>query len=133
MQIVMGRALNYLEEAVRLSAELQKGKTDTRRHDQFVKTANIPTGTWFPLDSIFTEQDSHGVQSILLDWDNGTLKDFGNAYAQIEEDMDLDPTYILFGVPIFNLSPESQRRLRELGERYGTRALGTSSQYETYD
>jgi hypothetical protein len=40
----------------------------------------------------------------------------------MEEDLDLDPTYILFGVPIRLLSVESQEELRHIGATFAERA-----------
>ena len=51
---------------------------------------------------------------------DAVLADFDRLYYRLDEDFDLDPTYILFGVPVRQLSVEDQRRLRRLGRAVGS-------------
>ena len=126
MLAAMERAEDYLREAVRWSKELESGKEelDTRRHDRFLKRANIPADAWFPLDNEFAETDRLNVMATLHYWIEGTLEDFEKAYDELEEGLDLDPTYILFGLPIRDLPVEAQEELRRVGGRFAIRALG---------
>jgi hypothetical protein len=41
----------------------------------------------------------------------------------MEEDMDIDPAYILFGTPIRQLSVRDQAKLRNIGEEFAIRKL----------
>ena len=130
MMAAMDRAQKYLEEAVRWSKErashLESGneEQDTRRHDRFLARNHIPKDVWFPIENDFTETDMMNVMATLHYWVEGTLEDFGEAYVTLEDGLDLDPTYILFGVPIRSLSVEAQDELRRVGATFASRALG---------
>jgi hypothetical protein len=130
MLAAMDRAQKYLKEAIRWSVEfashIQSGKEqpDTRGHNQVLKRTKIPTDVWFPVDNAFTEADRLNVMATLHHWTEGTLEDFEEAYNALEAGLDLDPTYILFGLPIRDLSIEAQAELRRIGRRFATRKLG---------
>ena len=133
MMAAMDRAQNYLEEAVRWSKErashLESGKEeqDTRRHDRFLQRHHIPKDVWFPIENEFDPTDLADVTAALHYWTEGTMEDFDADYAWLEEDLDLDPTYILFGVPIYLLSVESQEELRRIGAAFAGRASSTAA------
>jgi hypothetical protein len=127
------RAQKYLEEAIRWSREravhLKSGaeEQNTRRHDQFLKRNHIPMDVWFPLENEFTQADLENVMAVLHHWTEGTLADFEAKYAWLEEALDLDPTYILFGVPIYQLSVGSQQELRRIGAAFAGRATAAAA------
>ena len=130
MLAAIDRADAYLREAVRWSEELRAylkagvGKErDLRRHERFLKRASIPANVWFPLESTFSETDRLNLMATLYYWGEGTLDTFHADYDQMEDGMDLDPTYILFGVPIYALSVKAQAELRNIGEKFAFRSL----------
>jgi hypothetical protein len=130
MLAAMDRADKYLQEAVRWSEELAahveagKGELDSRRHNRFLKRSKMPADVWFPFENAFTETDLMNVTATLHYWIEGTLEDFEEAYVTLEDGLDLDSTYILFGVPIRSLSVEAQDELCRVGARFASRALG---------
>lgn len=124
----MNRAGRYLEECVRFGKERQKAirngkERNIRRHNLFLKQANIPEAVWFPLESDLIESQRLDVMAELHYWLEGTLQDFDGVYSKLEEDLDLDVTYILFGIPIQSLSVEAQRRLCKVGKQFACRKL----------
>ena len=94
---------------------------DRRRHDQFLRRNHIEE-VWFPVENDLTEADRANVLAVIHAWTRGTLQDFGTQYAWMEDDLDLDPTYLLFGLPIRRLSVESQEDLRHVGAAFAGRA-----------
>lgn len=128
MMAAMDRSEKYLEEAVRWSKErashIESGaeEQDTQRHDRFLRRNNIPKEVWFPLDNEFNETDLMNVMAALHYWAEGTMEDFEKDYAWLEGGLDLDPTYILFGIPIYLLPVESQHELRRIGATFAARA-----------
>src|SRR5450756_1404008 len=99
---------------------------DTRRHKQFLRRNHLE-GVWFPIDNDLTEADRANVLAVLHHWTRGTLEDFGTQYAWMEEDLDLDATYLLFGIPIRQLPVESQKALRRLGATFAERATSAAA------
>ena len=128
MQAAMDRAQKYLDEAVRWSKErashLKSGREeqDTRRHDQFLQRHGIPKEVWFPINNEIDETDVMDVMAAFHHWIEGTMDEFEADYTWLEEELDLDATYILFGIPIYLLSVESQQELRRMGAAFASRA-----------
>jgi len=119
------RAKKYLPEAVRWSAEREAqieaaGDRDHSRHDKWMERNQFPEGVWFPIESSFNAEDKATVLKVLRQWTKGTLEDFTHAYVQLEDQMDLDATYILFGVPIQEAS-EQREKLLKFGASFGAR------------
>jgi len=127
MLAAMERAGKYLEEAVRWSQERDKtgaeGDQFMERHQSFLKSAGIPGDAWFPIEASFTDANRADVMAMLHYWGEGTWDSFGADYAKMEEDMDIDPAYILFGTPIRQLSVRDQAKLRNIGEEFAIRKL----------
>jgi hypothetical protein len=133
MLAAMDRAQKYLEEAVRWGKErashLKSGnkKQDTRRHDQFLQRHSISKEVWFPINNEFDETDVMNVMAALHHWIEGTMDEFEADYTWLEEELDLDATYILFGIPIYLLSVESQQELRRIGAAFASRATSAGA------
>jgi hypothetical protein len=128
MMAATERARKYLEEAVRWGKECKayvdsgaEDEMDTRRHDQFRRRNHLEE-VWFSVETYLSEADRANVLAVLHHWTKGTLEDFGTQYAWMEEDLDLDPTYLLFGLPIYQLPVESQQELHRLGAAFAGRA-----------
>jgi len=128
------RAEKYLKEAVRWSddrdAHINSGSEEdmnTRRHDQWLKRNQFPTDVWFPIDNRFSQDDMFCVLESLDRWIEGTLADFERVYVDFDRGHDLDPTYMLFGVPIRQLSVADQKVLRELGAKFACRQLAAAA------
>jgi hypothetical protein len=88
------------------------------RFGQLINRFQVPEAVWFPTEG-FSEAEKTDVTCLLVEWLNGNLDDFGEFYTCLDEEKDLDPTYILFGVPIRELSVEAQETLRGVGEQWG--------------
>ena len=133
MHAAMDRAQKYLEESVRCGKErashLKSGhaKQDTRRHHQFLQRHSISKEVWFPINNEFDETDAMDVMAALHHWIEGTMDEFEADYAWLEGELDLDPTYILFGIPIGLLSMESQQELRRIGAAFASRAVAAAT------
>ncbi len=100
---------------------------DTRRHDQFLQGHSISRDVWFPIDNEIDETDVMDIMAALHHWLEGTMDEFEADYAWLEEELDLDPTYILFGIPIYLLSVESQQELRRIGAAFAARATAAAA------
>jgi hypothetical protein len=133
MSAAMERTQTYLEGALRWSVELaahmERGaeEPDTRAHDQFLELNHIPKEVWFPLDNPFAQTDLMNVMAMLHYWIEGTLEDFEAQYAWLEGELDLDPTYIFYGVPISLLSVQSQQELHKIGAAFAQRSTTTAA------
>ncbi len=55
------------------------------------------------------------------------MDEFEADYTWLEEELDLDATYILFGIPIYLLSVESQQELRRIGAAFASRATSAGA------
>lgn len=87
-------------------------------HDELHKRFNLPENVWFP----HVEGHRPSVEDVttqMAEFANGNLTDFHDLYFLLDEEWDLDPTYLLFGIPIADLSPEQQEELCKLGEHFG--------------
>jgi hypothetical protein len=137
LQGAPARAENYLEAMTAWHEEvmphLEKfidGPDEDRYDEEFnrrlgrlLRQWQLPTGIWLPTDA-FSQAKKLDALCWIDDWAAGTLDDFSALYhGRMDEDMDLDMTYVLYGVPIMELSEADQGRLYALGERYGRRAL----------
>jgi hypothetical protein len=96
-----------------------------KRRSLILNKFQLPPGIWFPAGGEFRADRSEAALSRIDDWVNGTLDEFGPFYDWMDEDMDIDQTYILYGVPIRQITVEDQGQLRELGEQFGMRMLLT--------
>lgn len=129
------RGEKYLNEAVRRCAEtashMNSGGSpddlDYTRHDQWVKR-NKMTDVWFPLEHSLDEDDKEVVFDLLQDWINGELEDFKWKFAFLNDDLDVDHTYLLFGIPIRQLPVSSQEKLQRLGAQFADRNLVTTAE-----
>jgi len=137
---VMDRGERYLEAAVTWRREFDKHlaplcagpdeeKYDgehARRFKRIIDRFQLPAEIWFPTEA-FSKGDREEVSTMLCEWLNGNLDDFEDFYSGLDADKDVDHTYLLFGVPVSELSVEAQQTLREVGERFGCWRIGGQS------
>ena len=119
--------LKWAEEFATHLAPLLDAPQENDYHEQYgtrfsrlLVDAHLPEGIWFPTEEGFTEDHMEDLIARIESWVNGELANFDGLYDDLDEDFDLDPTYILFGVPVRQLSVEDQRRLRRLGRAVGS-------------
>lgn len=117
------RAKPYLTEAVKWSKISQANDATTSKHEARCLASGIPMDVWFPIENPFNANDKAKVLSMLRSWDKGTMEDFEHVFGCIEEDYDLDSTYIFFGQPIRALSSRRQQILSKRGAAFATRNL----------
>ena len=108
------RARAYLDAVIKWAQEFATHLApllDTPREDEYheqygvrfsrlLADAHLPEGIWFPTEEGFTEGHLERMVDRIESWANGDLADFDRLYYRLDEDFDLDPTYILFGVPV---------------------------------
>jgi hypothetical protein len=120
-------AVTWRQEFERHIAPICTGPKYDREHQkrfgQLVERFQLPEGIWLPTEG-FTEAGKADVMCQVVEWVNGNLEDFSDFYSRLDEGQDLDPTYILFGVPVRDLSVEAQETLREVGEKFGCWRMG---------
>jgi len=137
---VLDRGERYLEAAVSWQQDFERhlmplcdGPDEEkyeveheRRFKQIIDRFQIPEDAWFPIEG-FSEEDKEEVMVLLGEWINGNLEDFADFYHCLDEENDLDPTFLLFGVPLRRLPAESRRTLHDLAKKFGCWRIGGRS------
>lgn len=124
------RARTYMEAVLKWRKEfdthlvpiINTNDYDTQfkvRFSNVLADARLPKGVWFPTEEGFTRGHMAHLLRRVASWAEGDLEAFEVLYDDLDEEFDLDHTYIFFGVPIHQISVETQHELRRLGREIG--------------